>query len=320
MSNDIPVISVILLTYDHEQYVSRAIESVLVQTFTNFEFILVDNGSPNHAGVICDEYTVRDKRISVIHKSRGNIGSGRNAGLQAAKGDFIVFVDDDDTVEPDMLGFLYNLAKEYEADISICGSWYSTDGVLTAKFIFDEILELNTEQAIIELLKRKYFNIASAGKMFRKSIIPEHPYSESGTVDDITTVYKIFAEAKKVVAQGIPKYSFHRHEGNLTAFSTDFQLLKPEILVEYLDAYRKRTIFLSERFPAIKNYFQYTEWSFMLSMCEKIMTHNLVNCNNYLEQMRNILKEKYIEIKTSPYLQDFESNRLQNVVNLKEYA
>jgi glycosyltransferase involved in cell wall biosynthesis len=285
---------------------------VLTQTFTDFEFILVDNGSPNRAGIICDEYADRDGRISVIHKSRGNIGSGRNTGLQAAKGDFIVFVDDDDTAEPDMLDFLYNLANKYEADISICGSWYSTDGILTAKFVFDEILELNTEQAIIELLKRKYFNIASAAKMFKRSIIPEHPYSESGMIDDITTVYKIFAEARKVVAQGIPKYSFHRHEGNLTAFSTDFRLLTPEILVEYLDAYRKRTIFLSERFPAVKNYFQYTEWSFMLSMCEKINWHNLANCGKPLTFMLSELEQNRDIFLRSPWTQEFEKEWMES--------
>jgi glycosyltransferase involved in cell wall biosynthesis len=289
---------------------------VLTQTFTDFEFILVDNGSPNRAGVICDEYAERDKRISVIHRLRGNIGSGRNTGLQTAKGDFVIFVDDDDTAEPDMLDFLYNLAKRYDADISICGSWYSTDGIITNKFVYDEILELNTEQAIVELLKRKYFNIASAAKMFRRSIIPEHPYSESGKIDDVTTVYKIFAEARKVVAQGIPKYSFHRHEGNLTSFTTDFKLLTPEVLDEYLDAYRKRTIFLSERFPVVKNYFQYTELSYMISMVDKINRYNLTNCGEVLSVMLRELKQNRDAFLHSLWTQEFERQWMKEYVSL----
>lgn len=117
-----PKISVIMLTYNRQELVGRAIESVLTQTFTDFEYIIVDNGSTDMGGVIADEYALKDGRIKVIHRERGNIGSGRNAGLDAATGEYITFIDDDDFVESDFLDFLYKLAVENNADVSICGA------------------------------------------------------------------------------------------------------------------------------------------------------------------------------------------------------
>ena len=124
------MISVIMLTYNREKLVGRAIECILAQTYRDFEFIIVDNGSSDRSGAVADEYAAKDSRIRVIHRERGNIGSGRNAGLDAAKGEYIAFIDDDDTCTPDFLQFLYDLAFENNADISICGA---TDKVFDEK-------------------------------------------------------------------------------------------------------------------------------------------------------------------------------------------
>ena len=97
------MISVIMLTYNRENFINRAIESILNQTFQDFEFIIVDNGSTDKSGQIAEEYAKRDKRIRVIHRERGNIGAGRNTGLDVAKGNYIAFIDDDDWAEPDFL-------------------------------------------------------------------------------------------------------------------------------------------------------------------------------------------------------------------------
>ena len=114
------MVSVIMLTYNRETLVSRAIESILAQTYREFEFIIVDNGSTDHSGAIADTYAAKDKRIRVLHRQRGNIGAGRNTGLDAAQGEYIAFIDDDDWAEPDFLAFLLELAKESDADVAIC--------------------------------------------------------------------------------------------------------------------------------------------------------------------------------------------------------
>lgn len=308
-------VSVIMLTYNREQYVGRAVDSILCQTFKDFEFIIVDNGSNDNSGNICDDYAEKDSRIKVIHKERGNIGSGRNVGLLISQGEYITFIDDDDTAEPDMIEFLYDLITKYNADISVCGSWRSTDGVLTPKFIYDEILELNTEQAVVELLKREHYNVGFPTKMFRRSLLMPHFFPEKGCYDDITTSYKIFAGAYKIVALGAPKYIVYRHGNNNSAFATNYKLLKPGILDEYLTAFQERTKYLSEKFPEIKDYIQYTEWSYMISMCEKIIKYEIIECKKQYAYMRDNLKVNLSLIESILYFKSYERIWLSNILN-----
>ena len=116
-----PKISVIVPVYNVEKYLRKCIESILNQTFREFELILVDDGSTDSSGKICDEYALKDSRIKVIHKENGGASSARNAGLDVAKGEYIGFVDSDDWIEMDMYGELYRLIKENNTDISVCG-------------------------------------------------------------------------------------------------------------------------------------------------------------------------------------------------------
>ena len=100
-----PMISVIIPVYNVEKYLARCIDSVLRQTYHNFEIILVDDGTPDRSGEICDEYAAKDARISVIHKENGGLSSARNAGIEAAKGQWLQFVDSDDYIA-DLLMYL----------------------------------------------------------------------------------------------------------------------------------------------------------------------------------------------------------------------
>lgn len=100
-----PTLSIIVPVYKVEPYLHRCVDSILAQTFTDFELILVDDGSPDNCGAICDEYAAKDSRILVIHKENGGLSDARNAGLDIAKGEYIGFVDSDDYISPQMYHF-----------------------------------------------------------------------------------------------------------------------------------------------------------------------------------------------------------------------
>ncbi len=121
-----PQISIIVPVYKVERYLSRCIDSILNQSFSNFELLLVDDGSPDNSGRICDEYAQRDTRIRVFHKENGGVSSARNLGLNYAKGEWIYFVDSDDEVNEDGLFVLMNKAREYDADC-VTGSFEVCD-------------------------------------------------------------------------------------------------------------------------------------------------------------------------------------------------
>lgn len=299
------MISVIMLTFNRENLVTRAIESILTQTYRDFEFIIVDNGSTDASGRIADEYAAKDDRICVIHRERGNIGAGRNTGLDAARGEYIAFIDDDDWAEPDFLEFLLKLLEENQADISICGA---------ADKVFDEKKIMTAEEALIALMWRKKYNMAFPTKLFRRELVETLRFPEDGSYDDIALMYRLLAEAKTVAYHGLPKYTFYRHEGNNSAWTTNHDLLTPETLDEYLAAYRVRTEWLSERFPDSAAAFRYFEWSFMISMVEKIKRLKIQNCDTQLAAMERELRAHRQEFLSTPEILRFEQEWMERYV------
>lgn len=303
----INMISVLMLTYNREQLVSRAIESILAQTYKDFEFIIVDNGSSDSSGAIAEEYAKKDSRIRVIHRERGNIGAGRNTALDAAKGEYIAFIDDDDWAEPDFLEFLLDLLINNNADVSICGAADKT---------FDEKLIMNAEEALIELMRRKKYNVAFPTKMFSSKLADGLRFPEDGSFDDIALMYKIIANAERVAYHGLPKYTFYRHDNNNSAWTTNHSLLTPKILDEYLESYRLRTEWLSERFPNSAEAFRYFEWSFMISMVEKINRLELNDCQKQMDYMISVLSQNKDEFLGSPEICDFEREWMERYIYL----
>ena len=121
-------ISIIVPVYNSEKYLPETAQSILKQSFSDFELILVDDGSKDGSGKICDQLAAKDTRIKVIHKTNGGICSARNAGLKEAAGEYIAFCDNDDIYLPGLLEDNYALAKKYDADVSICNLYDVIDG------------------------------------------------------------------------------------------------------------------------------------------------------------------------------------------------
>ena len=142
------VISVIIPVYKAEEYLERCVDSVLAQTYSNLEIILVDDGSPDNSGQICDRYAEKDSRVKVIHKKNGGVSSARNAGLDVATGEFVAFVDSDDFIAPDMYEKLM-VSLSSGSDLSMC------DFMMYSKHIFFPVLYL---EIIHQYICRKYNN------------------------------------------------------------------------------------------------------------------------------------------------------------------
>ena len=307
-------ISVIMLAYNREQYIARAIESVLKQTFPAFEFIIVDNGSSDRSPSIAHGYEGKDQRVSVISMPKSSIGAGRNQGIRRSRGRFITFIDDDDWMEPDMLDCLYRLAVAHDAEISLCGSYKVVDGKTYPNCVFQEELVMSPAEAVVTLLKRKKCNSAMPSKLFARRLLEETPFWEDGIYDDITVIYKYFASAARVVGKGEPKYYFYRHPGNHSAFTTNDALLTPAQLDEYFAAFRERTAYLSAVLPEIADYARYSEWSYQISMCNKIMRNHLTDCRDQLAYVVEELSRNRDEFYHSPYIEEFEREYMRKYI------
>ena len=295
-----------MLTYNREEMLPRAVESILGQTYRDFELLIVDNGSTDRSGAVAEEYAARDGRVRVIHRERGSIGAGRNTGLDAAAGDYLAFIDDDDRAEPDFLAFLLDLLTENDADLAICGA--------ADRPFPEEKRVMSAGEALIELMRREKFTMAFPTKLFRRELTAELRFPEAGEYDDISLMYRVIAASRRVAYHGVPKYTFYRHPGNHSAWTTHHELLTPAILDEYLEAYRTRTEWLSERFPERAAAFRYYEWSFLISMVEKIHRLRLRDCEPQLEAMTAGQRAHRAEFLAAPELQPFEREWMERYV------
>ncbi len=294
-------VSVLMTTYNRADFLERSINSVLSQTMPDFEFILVNNGSTDWSKSVCEKYKVQDSRIHYVDLPVNHGSSlGRNVGLDFASGEYIAMVDDDDYCEPEMLRFLFDIAEHHSADISMCGSWNEVRGELEPYFIFNEVLEMNREKGLDELLNRRYFNVAPPTKLFRRSLFDKIRFPSGVLVDDIHTIYRVFARASVVVAHGVPLYRFRKHEGNMTNFIQTSRLTEPLVL-EYLSAFAERTETLCLQVPDVCQKARYAEWSYMISACQTIEKLCKQECIGVLKEMKLRLWRQRSEIRACPF-------------------
>lgn len=300
------MISVIMLTYNREHLVERAIGSVLVQDFQDWELILVDNGSTDRSGEICDRYARWDPRVRVLHKEKGSIGSGRNAGLEFAAGEYVAFIDDDDWCEPDFLSFLYNLAVEHGADVSICGAFKEEAGTVTLFGVTGGKRVMHGEEAVTALLWRRLYNTGFPTKLISRKLFEKFRFEEQGQYEDISLLYKILAEANTVAFCGLPKYHIWRHGQNNSRATTQDAFITPTYLDFYRKAYRERTRWLCGRFPKRCADWWYFDWSFQISMVNKIIRNGLWENEAHCQEMCRELSAHKNEFLSSPHIQGFE--------------
>lgn len=217
-------VSVIVPIYKVEPYLKRAVASILHQTYHNLEIILVDDGSPDQCGRICDDYAKEDNRITVIHKENGGLSDARNAGLNAAHGEYIVFVDSDDFIAEDYVETLMQCLKKYDADVAMC-SYAVTASVELDESIFkasrDETVEVCDRRELLNNLydanhKDATYFIVSWNKIYKASLWQDVRFPKGRIHEDEATTYKIYDRAQKGVYLHRPLYGYFTAPSSIT--------------------------------------------------------------------------------------------------------
>ena len=217
-------VSVIVPIYKVEPYLKRAVASILHQTYHNLEIILVDDGSPDQCGRICDDYAKEDNRIKVIHKENGGLSDARNAGLDAAHGEYIVFVDSDDFIAEDYVETLMQCLKKYDADVAMC-SYAVTASVELDESIFkasrDETVEVCDRRELLNNLydanhKDATYFIVSWNKIYKASLWQDVRFPKGRIHEDEATTYKIYDRAQKGVYLHKPLYGYFTAPSSIT--------------------------------------------------------------------------------------------------------
>ena len=189
-----PLVTVVIPVYKVEQYLRNCIESVQAQSYTSWELVLVDDGSPDRSGAICDEYSKTDDRIKVIHKENGGQAQARNRALDMCRGDYVTFLDSDDFMHPDCLRYMVELAKKFGADIVQCDFVRGTDTV------FPETggnAKVNCYDNHSVFLQGKA-NVIVCGKLYKREIVVGDRIREGKYYEDDFTTWKWYYHARKI--------------------------------------------------------------------------------------------------------------------------
>lgn len=223
------LISIIVPVYNVEQYLKRCVESIIHQTYSNLEIILVDDGSKDSSGKMCDEYAAEDSRIKVIHQENGGASAARNRGLAIAKGELIGFVDADDWILEDMYMYLYGLMKEYHADISMCG--FTRNPSHMEQDVSEHIEVLSGDR-----LWRYFYRqdgqpscYSICNRLYKKSAVEGIDFLEGRTTEDVLYTFEVYRRIQKAVKSELTKYLYFVNSNGVTRSSLcrkDFSLIE----------------------------------------------------------------------------------------------
>ena len=213
-----PLISVIIPIYNVEKYLRKCIDSVLAQTYTKLEIILVDDGSLDNCGKICDEYAEKDERVKVIHKKNGGLSSARNYGLEVARGEYISFIDSDDWVAPTFIEILLKTLQEQQVKISAVGYFF----VGPAKIKRESISPNKQKKQIISSQRAVQLGFESLGffavnKLYARELFAGISFPQGQLYEDIATIYKVFLKTDKIALYDEPLYYYNHF--NMTSIT-----------------------------------------------------------------------------------------------------
>lgn len=262
-----PKISVIVPVYKVESYLHRCVDSILAQTFTDFELILVDDGSPDNCGAICDEYKKEDDRIHVIHQENGGLSAARNAGINWAfansNSEWISFIDSDDRVHPRFLEYLFCAAKKNNTGISAC----LFKRVTAEEPVLDEEFQTTALNWDVFYIRNWTNGVVAWNKLYKKELFEEYRYPVGKTHEDEFLTYRILEKAGSVAVVDLELYYYFQNAESI--MNREFSLAR----LDSIDALFEQCTFAKEK--GYTNFY----YNRMKALIVRLATY-LVQCNN----------------------------------------
>ena len=243
-----PVISIIVPVYKVEAWLERCVDSILAQTLADFEVILIDDGSPDGSGAICDRYAERDSRVRVLHTVNRGVGAARNAGLDAARGEFLGFVDSDDWIDPDMFEVLHREIELAKADLASCSISFEQEGRrIPAR---KSGLRSVWDQAEFTRMISEDVTITNHvwNKLFRREWWADARFREGCFYEDIYMYSLLLPRLCKATYLEVPKYHYRINQGGICGGRT------PSSQWDCYDAFRERWVWLRASHPQWEPY------------------------------------------------------------------
>lgn len=241
------LISVIIPVYNVEKYLTKCIESIIKQTYTNLEIILVDDGSPDNCGKICDEYAQKDDRIKVIHKKNGGQSEARNYGIEIATGKYITFLDSDDYISEDYIEYMYKLLKDNNANLSICGVQIVNNENKKYNTEETEVKIYKTNEAFENLLYAEGIEGAVYAKLYPKDYFDNIKFPVGEKYEDIAIIALLMNKAEKIVYGNKKCYFYYTRPGSTSKSGFN----KNEL--DYIKNVKLMLNYIKQNYPELEN-------------------------------------------------------------------
>lgn len=287
-------ISVIVPVYNVEQYLERCVDSIINQTYTNLEIILVNDGSTDNSGKLCDELAKKDERIRVIHKENGGLSDARNRGIDEAESDLVGFIDSDDYIDRDMYEMLLKNLNNTDADLSMCALYDVYNNTPEVQVTNKETWELSSEQAIKMVMEAKILSVTAVNKLYRKSLFSDLKFEVGKIAEDAFIMIKLLDKCEKIVATNEKKYYYVHRENSITTqkFSTKF--------LNVIEAYEQNSNIILEKYPKLKDVAQTRmNWAYFYVL-DRLLLDDNYNDKELENKLISYLKNHRKDILNDP--------------------
>lgn len=289
-----PKITVVIPVFNVEKYLRRCVDSVTGQTFRDIEILLIDDGSTDSSGQLCDCLALTDSRIRVLHKANGGPSDARNTGIDHARGEYLIFIDSDDYIDPDMLEILYGLTVRYGVQVAACTHSNHYKSLEKGK-AHERIFVYSGQEAMKHVMLGKTMNISMCTKLIHRNLCANHRFCQGKTYEDVLYNPGLFLQVDRVAVTTRPMYHYwHRRNSITTApFSSND--------MELLDAHQYLLDQVRAHWPALEEVaLYYLRWAKFLLLDKLLMTPDYRQLPIF-RQISSDLRRDWKEIVTCPY-------------------
>lgn len=292
-------ISVIVPVYNVAPYLKECVNSVIGQTLSDLEIILIDDGSTDGSGAICDGYAQKDDRIKVIHKPNGGLSEARNAGLDIATGEYIGFVDSDDYIDTDMYEILYHNAINLKADISMCCDRRVPHQAGDYNFNENKVSVWESKEEMIrEIFLARRTVVAVCLKIFHRNIFRQTRFPVGMTTEDAYILLDTLRDCHRMAFQKISKYNYRRRQGSIV-----LQTTYSDTILDLVRVYERNYDIIKKEYPSLMAVGEYRLfWGLRETLARIGATSDYDEQKQVIELLQDKIKKNLLKLLKNPYM------------------
>lgn len=309
-----PEISIIVPVYKVEKYLRKCVDSILSQTFTDFELILINDGSPDECWKICEEYAAKDDRIVYLKQENQGLGATRNNGIRIAKGKYIAFVDSDDYIKENAIERLYKGIVKSKADVA-CGGIYNVyQQKMVPQYDKEEQFVCGATKAFKLLLIGRKITGSSCNKLIKTEILRNVKYPEGVLYEDVIFNAKLMQNVEKVYVDTTPTYYYYHRQDSITTQKFESRAMN------FIYAYEENLKVVKDKFPLVEK-----EAQFKLMWANFEIFDRMLREKQYWKIKEYPIVKKYLKknainaIKNPYFLKTRKLGALMLLINVKLY-